>query len=1634
MVLFLCLGLSSWGQTETITITQVSAGIDQGDYNSGAERTWTQDEVGFGAKAVMKQSGQDRIQFQANNGVIYNTSPLPGKIVSISIDQTASNVFNFFGGNTTRLVNNTSANYTVTGGTQVGSSSSTGWNASNFNETNYTFFAIKKGSGVSYVSSITIEYEVATSCEASNIAFTDTTVNKDLLDPSFTQTATSLNATTAITYESSDELVATVNATTGEVALVGIGTATITATQEAGEHSGIDYCAGTATYDVVVTSSEPVLTVSTNSASFTGFAGGAAATEDITVEGFNLTGNITLALSGDANFSINPTSLSSTGGAVTITYTPSATPATHSATLTVSNGSLSEEITLSGVTNEMPEEYAGVGTFEKITSTDDLTDGYYVVAYNEFAMTNDGSGGAYLAEQDITSMLTDDIVTNPSVDLVWKIETNSEGTTLFNENIEKYISKGSGNTNLDLVDNVITDNQRYTVSFTNDFFKFESKAVSGRSIGYNTGAPRFAFYTGSSQQPVTITLYKLQGPATQVATPTITATGVENGVDTYFNTANITLETTTDGATIYYTTDGSEPTTASTAYTIAFDVTETTTIKAFATADGLDDSTVAEKEITITNPATADIPHEEAFNNTLGDWISYTNAGVNWTPSANGAFIDGYPNQSELVWLISPKLLSVGVNGLLLSFDHESEFTGNDLEIRYSTDYAGYGDPTTATWTTASTVEYVESGSVTNLAISVSGDVHIALVYTDIIFDSHGDWTISNLSIDTPSTDPVIAVNPTTVDFVTEAGILISQVVTVTANNLTEGIAVSGDTVPFSVTPTSLGIEGGDITITYEPTTVGTHMSSITLSSAGANDITIPLNGTASLGSVTATAATNVASNSFTANWDAVAGAESYEIDAYTVEETIGGFATDLFISEYVEGTSNNKYIEIYNGTGTTVDLSNYKVVLHANGSTASTNTQVLGSLQASLEHGEIIILKNGSASLDLPAGIIAYTSSVCNFNGDDAIGLYKNDILLDSFGNIGTQSDYGTNITLRRDSTIFSPNIIYTENEWASFPVDTVDNLGSHTFEGGTSIDIVYHLENENVGNVTSYEVIGLDPETTYYYVVRAVAGAETSANSNEIEVTTTATSTAVTWTTSDEWSNVIGPTLADDVIIEGVLVVNSLNNFDAKSLTVNGSITIQNEGVVKVQGAVVNNGGFTVEAGGNLIQVDDVENTGAITVKVEAQTEYFGFNMFSSPVAGQTFEDFSSGNGGEVFEYGYNGDETGNWEDASGYNFAEGYGYLFAAPYVGFPQGELTTFYGEFTGVPNNGDVTVAANNEFVSLGNPYPSAIDAVDFLTTNTNVNALYFWTNANLYDYDFDNPGDAQGWVANNYVVYNTTGHTNTSGNGGNFNASNVIMTGQGFIAATTANGDVSFDNDMRFSDYSSGTFYKVMEEDKHRLWLNLEDQNNVKNQILIGYMEGASHGVDARFDAKMFGYDGSALYSLIDNSEANYAIQGRYPFTNADIVPLGFRAIEGGTYTISLANFDGLFAEGQDIFLKDNLTESLIDLKEEDYTFVSEPGVFDARFEIVYNATMSVNNPTLDNNWVVYKQNGSFQIVSQGFEMSQVTVFDMLGRTIYQSEAINGTSHQLPEMGANGVLIIRITSADQGVSTKKVIN
>ena len=307
----------------------------------------------------------------------------------------------------------------------------------------------------------------------------------------------------------------------------------------------------------------------------------------------------------------------------------------------------------------------------------------------------------------------------------------------------------------------------------------------------------------------------------------------------------------------------------------------------------------------------------------------------------------------------------------------------------------------------------------------------------------------------------------------------------------------------------------------------------ITATSSGATNQTVTCSGSVTTppapSAPTATAATSVTANSFTANWNAVSGATGYKLDVYT--KTVGTNATDLFISEYIEGSSNNKYIEIFNGTGSAVDLSDYYLRLFPNGQTENGESYINNQLSGNLANGACIVYMNGSAALTLPAGVTAVTNTAVNFNGDDAVALYKvsTTSYVDIFGRIGDDpgsawtgdGGYTTvDKTLVRKSSVTGgittnpsgtgPTAFTTlTTEWDMYPADTTTYLGSHTMTGGTTKTFVSGYNDKDVNNVTSYPVSGLAPTTEYFYVVRAYNSYGTSVSSNEISVTTTAAPT---------------------------------------------------------------------------------------------------------------------------------------------------------------------------------------------------------------------------------------------------------------------------------------------------------------------------------------------------------------------------------------------------------------------------------------------------------------------------------------------------------------------------------------------
>src|SRR5690606_39449111 len=128
------------------------------------------------------------------------------------------------------------------------------------------------------------------------------------------------------------------------------------------------------------------------------------------------------------------------------------------------------------------------------------------------------------------------------------------------------------------------------------------------------------------------------------------------------------------------------------------------------------------------------------------------------------------------------------------------------------------------------------------------------------------------------------------------------------------------------------------------------------------------------------------------------------------------------------------------------------------------------------------------------------------------------------------------------------------------------------------------------------------------------------------------------------------------------------------------------------------------------------------------------------------------------------------------------------------------------------------------------------------------------------------------YVGNNYATYNLAGGVSNTGEiSGEGVPSGIISAGQGFIVSTS-NDSIAFNNFMRTDE--STNFFKPSEFERHRFWLNLSDDENIGlNQILIAYMEGATMGIDSQIDGELFGYEGSAIYSLVDGNA--FTIQGR---------------------------------------------------------------------------------------------------------------------------------------------------------------
>lgn len=539
------------------------------------------------------------------------------------------------------------------------------------------------------------------------------------------------------------------------------------------------------------------------------------------------------------------------------------------------------------------------------------------------------------------------------------------------------------------------------------------------------------------------------------------------------------------------------------------------------------------------------------------------------------------------------------------------------------------------------------------------------------------------------------------------------------------------------------------------------------------------------------------------------------------------------------------------------------------------------------------------------------------------------------------------------------------------------------------------------------------------------------------------------VTTFQNGSWDNGVPTIDMNAVILDNFTTVSDIV---AKSLTIkSGNVfTVASGTILTVENLIVNEAGvnnFVIESDAVLLQHSNVSNSFLGTVIRNSYGLFRqDYTLWSSPVFEPNLRNFSPATLFNRFSsYNFETSVNGSYQqeiftsaDVINKKFVLAKGYLIRMPNNATVYAEDAIpqqYQGVFKGILNNGTISIplfgvvpAVSNGLNLVGNPYPSPILISTFFATNPSIEpTLYFWRKQASA-----NPLNSN---ISGYATYNSMGFVSTDLNI-NDETPTKIQTGQGFFVRANSDSpsDLVFNNDMRTN--GSATFFKSSNEnlETHRFWLNLSNTTEVVGQTLIGYKVGATQNVDTGIDALYFNDTPLALTSIIDNKE--YIIQGRsVPFDDLDVVPLGFKTNIVGSFTISLSNFDGLFAENQSIFLKDNLTGMLQDLKSSDYTFSSLIGVFNERFEIQYNnTTLGIYNPIGKSPKIMISVKDHKIAINAGkIVMDKIELIDVTGKIIYTKEAVNVSNLTIENLiTTNQLLIVRISTNDNIIHKQKI--
>jgi hypothetical protein len=501
---------------------------------------------------------------------------------------------------------------------------------------------------------------------------------------------------------------------------------------------------------------------------------------------------------------------------------------------------------------------------------------------------------------------------------------------------------------------------------------------------------------------------------------------------------------------------------------------------------------------------------------------------------------------------------------------------------------------------------------------------------------------------------------------------------------------------------------------------------------------------------------------------------------------------------------------------------------------------------------------------------------------------------------------------------------------------------------------------------------------------------------------------------------------------------------------------VTIEPGSSLSICDKIINEGEFEISNSGSLVQtsVNDLnEGDGLYTVTRDGSNNPLAFNAWSSPVESTSILGvFNSTNPCDI--YCFEG-STQSWK----YDYVAGFStscngnpVVFDASIViangdgmmdkgrgYFVPGEAMISR-DFEGQVNNGTIPIDVHgtnfghqtnwdmDDWNLLGNPYASAIDLGEFFAQNNSVvtGDFYFWVD--------DNSNGSTYNQSNDYAVYNN--FSAVSANGSKL-PTQFVPTGQGFWVYAIQDGTVNFNNSIRVTGNNSSIFKTEVEKVVVRIEVT-NDSNNF-NQTAIGFTDNATNGYDMSLDAlKGISDVGLSVGSMIDSSV--YAIQAFEPVANfTDYTTMLFiKTNSPGSHVFSVNSFENV-GEHMNIYLRDNAISSngLTDLKQSDYTVYLDTGVYDSRFEIIFENTGAPNSVVditkEENRFQVYQSDENFVFKSDE-AIQNISVFDILGKELVNVQGVNQANYLMSASFANnGAYVVQITFENGSIETQKIV-